>query len=113
VKELYESWISDEPFQNKHFDIGMRKPMYLTLQEHYCCDVNDVVPCDLSDSGVKNAWLPHDLQSIETPVRPILISDELPHRHTIFQLGWDAFFRCQWHFPDDLQNLSAWPDPPP
>lgn len=51
----------------------MRKPMYLTLEEHYCYNANAVVPSDTSESGVMNAWMPRDLQAIETPVRPLFI----------------------------------------
>jgi hypothetical protein len=66
-KEQIESWISGGHFEGNNSERGYRKPIYLTLEEHYCYNANAVVPCDLSESGVINAWLPHDLQAIETP----------------------------------------------
>lgn len=45
-----------------------RKPLYLTIEEHYCYDIRSVVPADFEKNGIKNAWLPEDLVVRKTGV---------------------------------------------
>ena len=44
-------------------------PLYFIFEEHYCYDPKKVVPQDDAANGMKNAWLPEDLQITETQVR--------------------------------------------
>ena len=53
-----------------------RMPLYFIFEEHYCYDPEKVVPQDDTANGMKNAWLPEDLQITETQVRvfsPLLV----------------------------------------
>jgi hypothetical protein len=43
-------------------------PLYFIFEEHYCYDPKNVVPQDETANGMKNAWLPEDLQITETQV---------------------------------------------
>ncbi|KAF8970671.1 hypothetical protein BDZ97DRAFT_1902010 [Flammula alnicola] len=47
-------------------DLQYRKAVYLTIEEHFCYDENSAVPRDDPENGITNAWLPTDLQTIET-----------------------------------------------
>lgn len=47
-------------------------PLYFVFEEHYCYDPERVVPQDDAANGMKNAWLPEDLQITETQVRVFL-----------------------------------------
>jgi len=51
------------------FEEESRSPLYLTLEEHYCYDLKDVVPIDDVKNGVKNAWLPEGLHASGSKVR--------------------------------------------
>ena len=49
--------------------VQSRMPLYFIFEEHYCYDPKKVVPQDDAANGMKNAWLPEDLQITETQVR--------------------------------------------
>ncbi|PPQ95781.1 hypothetical protein CVT26_015921 [Gymnopilus dilepis] len=38
-----------------------RRPLYITLEEHYTCDSRSAVPLDDAGNGSRNAWLPSDV----------------------------------------------------
>lgn len=46
-----------------------QKPLYLTIEEHYCCDARAAAPVNLRRNGISNAWLPEDILAREHPVR--------------------------------------------
>lgn len=55
-----------------------RLPFFLSLQEHYACEGEDVVPHDEEENGTLNAWLPQGCRLEEKKVRhsrllPILL----------------------------------------
>ncbi|KAJ3516228.1 hypothetical protein NLJ89_g1251 [Agrocybe chaxingu] len=58
----YKSW-TESPSLPKKFDAECRSPLYLTIEEHYCDDIRAAVPHDDPTNGMKNAWLPHNLQA--------------------------------------------------
>ena len=49
--------------------VQARKPLYFIFEEHFCYDPNAIVPPDIATNGMKNAWLPDDLQVTEAQVR--------------------------------------------
>ncbi|PPQ80352.1 hypothetical protein CVT25_003635 [Psilocybe cyanescens] len=44
-----------------------QKPLYLTIEEHYCCDARAAAPVNLRRNGISNAWLPEDILAREHP----------------------------------------------
>ena len=62
------------------FEEESRSPLYLTLEEHYCYDLKDVVPIDDVKNGVKNAWLPEGLHASGSKVRLPVVAQLLLRR---------------------------------
>uniref|UniRef100_A0A8H8CF89 F-box domain-containing protein n=1 Tax=Psilocybe cubensis TaxID=181762 RepID=A0A8H8CF89_PSICU len=44
-----------------------RRPFYLTIEEHYCCDTRYTVPVNRKQNAIQEAWLPEDIQARQTP----------------------------------------------
>ncbi|KAF9054106.1 hypothetical protein BJ165DRAFT_1522674 [Panaeolus papilionaceus] len=64
LSDKYQEWVSSGTVP-KSFDGPMRRPQFLRFSEHYCCNIDSVVPQDRVENGVVNAWLPQDLQAVE------------------------------------------------
>ncbi|KAF5329453.1 hypothetical protein D9619_009109 [Psilocybe cf. subviscida] len=45
----------------------VKKPLYITLEEHYTCDPAAALPITTNARGLLNAWLPEDLEGVQTP----------------------------------------------
>lgn len=59
-------------------------PLYFIFEEHYCYDPERVVPQDDPANGMRNAWLPEDLQITEVEVRVLLGARPLTIIATVF-----------------------------
>ena len=64
--------------------VQTRKPLFFIFEEHYCYDVKAVVPQDDLANGMKNAWLPEDLQLAETQVGAVIDSKPFANSHYFF-----------------------------
>lgn len=62
----YNDWKSQLKAPSNFRATG-RRPLYLTLKEHYTSDINNVVPQDDAANGMQNAWLPKNCRATETP----------------------------------------------
>ncbi|KAF8816957.1 hypothetical protein BYT27DRAFT_7247846 [Phlegmacium glaucopus] len=63
--EEYAKWRLDSKLPEAS-SVQARKPLYFVFEEHYCYDPKAIVPQDDPANGMKNAWLPEDLQLTET-----------------------------------------------
>ncbi|PPR05093.1 hypothetical protein CVT24_010080 [Panaeolus cyanescens] len=64
LSHKYQGWVLSNTMP-KSFDGQARKPQFFRFSEHYCCDMDSVVPRDRVENGMVNAWLPQDLQATE------------------------------------------------
>lgn len=66
-----------------------RRPLYLTLKEHYTSNIKNVVPQDDAANGMQNAWLPENCRVTETPTGLFLSDTEgtFNTRYDTFQYG--------------------------
>ncbi|KAG6833397.1 hypothetical protein H0H87_007382 [Tephrocybe sp. NHM501043] len=54
---LYENWLTTLAAP-PDFVVPGRHPLYMSLQEHYVCEIDSKVPSGHASEGTKNAWLP-------------------------------------------------------
>ncbi|TFK71192.1 hypothetical protein BDN72DRAFT_765393 [Pluteus cervinus] len=59
--EVYQQ-LGDTSDPPPNLPVISQTPLYLTLQEHYCLDMDSVVPSDKPENGTANAWLPEGCQ---------------------------------------------------
>ncbi|TFK36577.1 hypothetical protein BDQ12DRAFT_686654 [Crucibulum laeve] len=59
----------------KEFATRGRIPLYFTLQEHFAYDADTIVPRDIEQNGLMNAWLPPNCQ-VETSQFGVKLVDE-------------------------------------
>ncbi|CAA7262022.1 unnamed protein product [Cyclocybe aegerita] len=80
----YKSW-TESPSLPKEFDAECRSPLYLSIEEHYCYDIKAAVPRDDLANGMKNAWLPRNLQATATRDGRVEFSDVEGTFHTTYK----------------------------
>ena len=66
----YTEWVmSNNP--HVQFEHEARRPLFMTLEEHYCYSGATAVPIDHLENGTANAWLPSDIRVDRTKVSNI------------------------------------------
>ncbi|KAK0457117.1 uncharacterized protein EV420DRAFT_1551521 [Desarmillaria tabescens] len=66
-RSQYDRWKSSaSPPSPLELEAVSRRPFYVTLQEHVCYNIDQVIPKDASENGNMNAWLPSGFKWTET-----------------------------------------------
>ena len=53
----YQAWLKSSTLPSSFKTTG-RVPLFLTLEEHYTCQREMIIPHDDEENGSLNAWLP-------------------------------------------------------
>lgn len=63
----YQRWLNESQAPS-HFPTTGRFPLYVTLQEHFICDPDSVLPWNDTERGTLDAWLPSRLTWVDKSV---------------------------------------------
>ncbi|KAK0200783.1 hypothetical protein DFS33DRAFT_1386705 [Desarmillaria ectypa] len=115
-RSQYDRWKSSASLPS-HLELEdvSRRPFYVTLQEHVCYNVDQVVPNDALENGNINAWLPSGFRWIKT-MNGIVAFDTSGTFKTFYQT-YDASCASQSKIVDVIvtgktepRHAAAWGD---